>query len=231
MSTYLQVLIYSLSIPLLFTFHDKIKFHKQWLAFFKANIITAIPFIIWDIIFTKKGIWGFNEKHISEISIYNLPLEEVLFFIIIPYCCVFTYYTLKKILSIDINTNRIKILTLILALCVLIVASIYHYYLYTFITLIILGLLLILITLKEKNLYILKNFYITYIIISLIPFIIVNGILTGGPLNEPVVWYNINEMINIRVWSIPITDFFYSMLLLLINCLLFEIFSRPKPAN
>ena len=43
MSTYLQVLIYSLSIPLLFTFHAKIKFHKQWLAFFKANIITAIP--------------------------------------------------------------------------------------------------------------------------------------------------------------------------------------------
>jgi len=230
MSTYLQVLIYSLSIPLLFTFHPRIKFYKEWTNFLKANIITAVPFIIWDIIFTEKGIWGFNEKHISGISIYNLPLEEILFFIIIPYCCLFTYHTLKKLLIVKINSNIIKNITLYIGIFTIITACIYYYYIYTFITFSALGILLITLSLKEKHLYFLKDFYITYIIITAIPFIIVNGILTGGPLNEPVVWYNTNEMINIRCWSIPVTDFFYSMLLLLINCLLFETF-RKKQIN
>ena len=45
-----------------------------------------------------------------------------------------------------------------------------------------------------------------------------------GTLPDPPVWYNNNENLNIRIWTIPVEDFFYSMLLLLSNIGLFETF-------
>ncbi len=73
-----------------------------------------------------------------------------------------------------------------------------------------------------------KDFYITYFLITVTFFIIVNGILTGGmtggPLNNPPVWYNNSETLNIRFWTIPIEDFFYSFLLLLSNTYFYEFF-------
>ena len=60
-----------------------------------------------------------------------------------------------------------------------------------------------------------KDFYITYFLITVTFFIIVNGILTGGmtggPLNNPPVWYNNSETLNIRFWTIPIEDFFFTL--------------------
>lgn len=73
-----------------------------------------------------------------------------------------------------------------------------------------------------------KDFYITYFLITVTFFIIVNGILTGGMtggyLKNPPVWYNNSETLNIRFWTIPIEDFFYSFLLLLSNTYFYEFF-------
>ena len=50
-------------------------------------------------------------------------------------------------------------------------------------------------------------FLSTYIIITLIPFIVVNGVLTGFLDNiNPPVWYNINEIIGVRIITIPIEN-------------------------
>ena len=56
MSTYSQVLAFSIIVPLIFSFHNKIQFQKQWAAFFKANILVAIPFLIWDELFTRNEV-------------------------------------------------------------------------------------------------------------------------------------------------------------------------------
>jgi lycopene cyclase domain-containing protein len=60
----------------------------------------------------------------------------------------------------------------------------------------------------------------------MIPFLIVNGILTGTGLEQPVVWYNPNEMIGLRLLSIPVEDVFYGLLMLIGSVTLFE--SRIK---
>ena len=49
---------------------------------------------------------------------------------------------------------------------------------------------------------------------SLIPFIIINGFLTGSYTSEPVVWYNDVHNLGIRFLNIPIEDFIYSFLML-----------------
>lgn len=226
MSTYFQVLFFSFLIPFLFSFHPKINFYKKWSAFFLSNFLVSIPFLIWDEIFVRIDVWGFNKEHLSGLTIFSLPIEEILFFIVIPYCCVFTYEVLSVFFSkVTFST---KIINFIFGSTLLILSFIFSDRLYTFYTFSTLGLFLIFLFKYNKSF--LKDFYITYFLITVTFFIIVNGILTGGmtggsdPLNSPPVWYNNSETLNIRFWTIPIEDFFYSFLLLLSNIYLYEFY-------
>lgn len=97
--TYLLVDLTCIIVPFIASFYPKHPFYKEWKYFFPANLIVALFFIIWDIIFTHRGVWGFNADYLTGYNIVNLPIEEVLFFICIPYCCVFTYFALKYLVK------------------------------------------------------------------------------------------------------------------------------------
>ena len=227
MSTYFQVLAFSIIIPLIFSFHHKIQFYKKWPMFIKANILVTIPFLIWDELFTRYGVWGFTNEHLIGAYLFNLPIEEILFFIIIPYCCVFTY---EVFLKLSLNNNQMtQVLTLVLGIIILLIGILLYTKIYTAVTFISLGILLIILFSQNKKF--INTFYLTYIVITASFFIIVNGILTGGTLENPPVWYNDREILNIRIWTIPIEDFFYSMLLILSNIWLFEIFKSKSAIN
>ena len=72
---------------------------------------------------------------------------------------------------------------------------------------------------------ILQKFYITFLVI-LIPFFIVNGILTGSFIQNEVVWYNNAENLGIRLFTIPIEDSFYAFSMLFSNLILIEKFKK-----
>ncbi len=93
--TYLLINLLAVLVPFLFSFHSRIQFTKTWKAFFPSVFICALIFLIWDSVFTYLGIWGFNKEYLTGIYILNIPLEELLFFICIPYACVFTYHSLN----------------------------------------------------------------------------------------------------------------------------------------
>jgi len=66
---------------------------------------------------------------------------------------------------------------------------------------------------------VIRKFYLTFLVI-LIPFIIVNAILTGTFIDEAAIWYNNNEQLGIRFFTIPIEDFGYAFSLILLNLML-----------
>ncbi len=211
--TYLLILIGSIIAPLLLSFDKKVAFYKSWKVLAKSMILPAIFYIIWDIAFTQQGIWSFNETYITGIKIYNLPIEEVLFFFVVPYCCVFIYACCRTYFPKIESSHFAEIVFKLIGITLLISAIVYHNRTYTFFTFFFTGIFIFIISSKS---YFLKfnvaSFLISYGII-LIPFLIVNGLLTS----IPVVLYNDNENLGFRLYTIPFEDIFYGMLLVMMN--------------
>jgi len=223
MYTYLLLNVLTISLPLIFSFHKRLNYYKSWNTFFPAVIITATIFITWDIYFTDIGVWGFNSDYLTGINIGNLPIEEWLFFFCIPYAIVFTYASVKKLVRSEILLTDAKYISIGLALILLFIAIYNVDKIYTFITFFSTALFLIVQTFLFKPEY-MGKFYLSYLIIFLGPFLLVNGILTGSFIKEPVVWYNNNENLGIRIFTIPVEDFVYGFLLYLMNVTLYEYF-------
>ena len=89
----------ALIVPLLYSFEKQIRYDKKLKYLLPAISFTGAIFLIWDIRFESLGIWSFNPEYLTGIYIMNLPVEEWLFFIVIPYCCVFIYEIVKVKLS------------------------------------------------------------------------------------------------------------------------------------
>ena len=72
-------------------------------------------------------------------------------------------------------------------------------------------------------------FLLSFILISLGPFLLVNGVLTGLLDSvSPPVWYNDEENLRIRIMTIPIEDFFYSFSMLFTSTYIYEFFERKS---
>ena len=218
MSLYFKVLLFSFIIPFIFSFHQKIKFYKFFKQIAASLSLIGFFFIIWDIYFTKIGVWGFDKKHHSSIMLSNLPLEEVLFFLVIPFVCVFTYFVLseKKVLNLNINTTFLKLICILL----IVLAALFFKNAYT-ISVLILTILILLYIIYYRPDWI-GYFFSMYLIIHVFPFLLVNGVLTGYITDLPPVWYDSNNIIGVRLGTIPVEDFLYSFILLFLNTSLFE---------
>jgi lycopene cyclase domain-containing protein len=223
-STYLLVNVFTIIVPLLFSFHPKLKFYKKWKTFFKASVLAGSAFILWDILFTRMGVWGFHPDYVSGIYFINLPIEEILFFICIPFACVFTYHCLNLFFRIEWRSKTENRVVLALSSALLIAGIYFHAKLYTCSTFVSLSFLLLFLKYVAKANWLGKLLMIYPVL--LVPFFIVNGILTGTGIPEPVVWYNNSENLGIRLLTIPFEDLFYGFELILLNVFLYEYFNN-----
>lgn len=224
--TYLLIDFFTIIVPFIYSFHPKLNFYKTWKAFFPAVVLTGLIFALWDIYFTSIGVWGFNPRYLIGINISNMPLEEILFFFCIPYSCVFTFHCLDLFIKKSLSKGFEKVLTPSLSVIFMALAVVNYDKIYTTVTFAGLSLLLILARYILKISW-LSKFYIIYTVL-LIPFVIVNGLLTGTGLDEPVVWYNEAQIFGLRFLTIPVEDTFYGMGLILINLLIYKYLLRKS---
>lgn len=205
---YLFLNLGSITFPFLFSFHPKMQFYKKFPAFLLSISIVAFVFLVWDEFFTEIGVWGFNKAYLLGIFLGSLPLEEVMFFFCIPFASLFINYSLEYFFpDVLLSPKSVKTISVSLFVLVLIVVVFNFPAWYTSVNG-ILFLMIIAWTLKNQNNY-LNRFYISFIFI-LIPFFIVNGILTGSFITDQVVWYDNQENLGVRLGTIPVEDTFYA---------------------
>jgi lycopene cyclase domain-containing protein len=217
---YLLINFLSVVFPLLLSFDKRVRFYKSWKFIWPGLLITGMLFLAWDIFFTVKGVWSFNPNYILGITFFKLPLEEILFFLTIPFSCIFIYECLNYYVKWQIPDRIIQIITTLLLIVSVIILVFFYDRLYTLINFGTLFLLLLLLVYLLKVKW-LNRFFLAYLV-SLIPFYIVNGILTS----VPIVSYNNAENLAFRVGTIPVEDHFYLMSLLLMNVAFFEYYRK-----
>jgi lycopene cyclase domain-containing protein len=217
---YVFINLGAISIPFLAGFDKRLQFQKQWKFLFPAMLLTMLVFIPWDMLKTDLAVWGFNPRYLLGYYIGNLPVEEWGFFIAIPYACLFTYHSLNYLIKKDYFGKYANAFTLVLALFFLITGAVNTDKLYTSVTFISTGGFLLFHRFVVKAPY-MGRFYMMYFI-TLIPFFIVNGLLTGSFIPEEVVYYDNTQNLGIRVGTIPVEDMVYGLLMLLMNVTWFE---------
>lgn len=224
--TYLLINFFTIIICFIYSFDRRIQFNLHFGTFAKASIIVAIPFILWDIYFTKIGVWWFNDAYVIGWRIGGLPIEEWLFFICIPFSCVFTYFCLTKFFDLSLFNAFNNIIVFITTIVCAVVALLYFDRTYTMVTAIVTICSVIYFHFIAKQEWIGQASFIFFVL--MLGFFPVNGILTGSGLESPIVNYNSNEFLNLRMGTIPIEDTVYGYAQFLWNIYFFTKFKKSK---
>ena len=76
----------------------KIKVLKRFKRVAFSILPVAIPFIIWDAYAVANKHWSFDSKQILGIyGPFNIPLEEFLFFLIVPIAAIMTIEGVRSV--------------------------------------------------------------------------------------------------------------------------------------
>lgn len=217
---YLTINLLTLIYPLLQSYEHRLRFLGNARGIIVSMAISGAVFLAWDELFTKLGVWSFNERYLTGIYIGTLPLEEYGFFLTVPFACLFIYEVLNYFIKRDIlGPYKLGITWFFLLLTVIL--GVYFYpRLYTT-SCFFLGAILLALQMFVLKSEWLGRFYLAYFV-SLVPFLIMNGWLTGSFTEEPIVVYNNMENMGLRIFTIPVEDTIYLLDYLLLTTIFFE---------
>lgn len=218
--TYLLINFLTVFFPVILSFDKRVAFYKTWKFIWLGMAITGLLFLVWDIVFAVKGVWKFNPNYILGIRIFELPIEEVLFFLTVPFACIFIYACISHYVKWQFPGFFSDIISSAIVIYSMLNVVLYYTRLYTVVTFGLMAAVIITVQYVLKRKW-MPRFYVAYIV-SLIPFYIVNGYLTS----IPVVIYNNVQNLGIRIGTIPLEDHFYCMTLLLMNIAFYEYYKN-----
>jgi lycopene cyclase domain-containing protein len=95
--TYLLVLAGCLvgTAPLEFVLHTRV--YMRW----RRLVLTLLPvfavFTGWDVLAIRAGHWAYDPRQTSGLHVGNVPLEELLFFLVIPICSVLSLEAVRAV--------------------------------------------------------------------------------------------------------------------------------------
>ncbi len=184
---------------------------KNWILTLPGMIFTSIILAMMDNRFLENGIISINDAYILGVTVWNIPIEQWLYYFLLSISSVFIFKTVK--LNIDNKKPNIYLsISLILLLVAGIMTYVFRAHIYFFFILFLLTIYWAYIIFRNKFKHSLKAFFISFLVL-LLPFLIFQGILTALPV---VTYYNAH-IIGYNIFSIPIESIFLLFLVLLIN--------------
>lgn len=71
---------------------------RRWLRLLLTLVPVAIAFSLWDLYAIAAGHWDFDLSRITGVYVVgDLPLDEVLFFLIVPLAAILTFEAVRSV--------------------------------------------------------------------------------------------------------------------------------------
>lgn len=216
----LPVLIFALS-------RWKYRWTKQdWQQLLRVYGLVSVPFVILDMISVHRGWWSYNAQHVGGLEVGGLPVEEILFFFVVPFACLYLYSAFKKFFA-----NDTPVFSLWLYIPLMITVGLIFGFTYTqpLERTIVDSLLLFIV----YAVFVILNPRVTrallvWLVSVILLFLVTNTFLTS----IPVVLYDPAFGSSIRFGTIPLEDFAYNFSLLLGSWLVWTKAGRyPRPVT
>ena len=221
--TYSLLLLFIFIVPLVLSFEKQVQYYRKWKYLLPSIIITGAFFLLWDIRFEEANIWRFNNEYTLGLRLLGLPVEEWLFFLVVPYASVFIYEVVKLKLARFEKANLFVALSLFVLLGAILLTWFNREKPYTFLNFLFLSVYLGYTIFRNRFKPHYTKFYLAWGI-ALVPFLIVSGLLTG----LPVVEYYPGTTLGVRLFTIPVENVGYFFLLFLMTVTIYENLAARK---
>jgi lycopene cyclase domain-containing protein len=74
--------------------------YRQWWRAARAVLPVTVIFLVWDAVAIAAHVWTYNPFYITGFRLPgHIPIEEVLFFVVIPLCGLLTYNAVTAMLE------------------------------------------------------------------------------------------------------------------------------------
>ena len=219
---YFSLMLASVFFPVVLSFDKKVAFYKNYQAILLAALACLLFFVPLDVFYTHYGVWGFNPRYYM-LSFCGLPESEWLFFVVVPYCCLFIHACLNAYFPIVQPAKLIRPLLIVL-FSLFGLLSVFSYNLAYTSSKSALAAMFCLHALYYNSPKENHQFIRSYLV-SILPFLLINSVLTGSFTQSPIVVYTESENLVPylgRVFSIPPDDFIYNFLLVYLSIYVFE---------
>lgn len=211
MSFYLILDLAVLFFPLLLSFDRKVAFYRRWPSAFVAIVVVGALFVAWDVFATRRGDWSFSAAYTAPLRIFGLPLEEILFFVTVPYACIFVYEAVRTYLP-EHGVYFTPWVASVAGLILVAAGLAFYTRPYTLTVLVACGVFFLMAAAVAPHVLMSSWFWIA-LGICYVPFLVVNGVLTA----IPVVSYAEGHIWGARIFTIPLEDAIYSFVLIAAN--------------
>jgi len=206
------------AIPLSLSFDRRVRYVTRWPAVLVTSIIVAIPYVAWDSFMTMRGAWGFSAPFVGSLRLLRLPVGELLFFIVVPFSCIFILEVVSAYLP-QKAARPVRLPWIAAGALVALAAFLARGRLYTQTVLAASGAFLVLCAVFSPITLASRAFWLA-LAACYLPFLAANGVLTSLPVVTYAGW----AILGPRVVSIPLEDFFYNFSYLGFTFLVYGVF-------
>ncbi len=214
---YLLILLVLAGFTLFLFIKKSIVFIMEFKYMLPAIIFSGSIFIMLNIRFLQSGIISFNENFLIGKNILGLPIEEWLFLLIISLFA-FSVYVLVNVRFENFDKpNLFYIVSILLLMGFTYEAWFERQKLVSFFIFFLLVIYFGYTLFRKRFKPHLTKFYISYFFV-LIPFFLIKIVLNM----LPVILYNNDFILGIRLVGVPVEQFANLFLLMLINITIFE---------
>jgi lycopene beta-cyclase len=69
--------------------------YARWRRLVLTLLPVLVVFLSWDVLSIRAGFWSY--RHLTGLRIGDLPIEEIVFFLVIPTCAILTLEAVRRL--------------------------------------------------------------------------------------------------------------------------------------